>query len=321
VTTTSSSELIDPPPRSAVYGDLIRYAGSVWAIRAEAMEMLLAAIMGNPVALKKKEEEASVDFASGGKVAVIPLAGVITPRASGLDQLFGMGGGNLASFRANLSKAAHDPDVDEIVLDVDSPGGLVDQVPETAAMIREVSASKPVTAVANTQAASAAYWLASQANEVVLSPSGEAGSIGVYMAHTDTSEWHARRGLHVSLVSAGKYKTEGNMYEPLDDEGREAFQDRVNNVYGMFVNDVAEGRRVDASEVRSGYGEGRLLSGEAAVHAGLVDRIDSLDGVINGIVTGQSNVSATQRRKRLGLLELGIHTESKPARSATKEET
>ena len=97
---------------------------------------------------------------------------------------------------------------------------MVDQIPETAAQTRAARAQKPIVAVANTQADSAAYWLASQADEIVVTPSGEVGSIGVYQMHRGLSEAHAMRGIAPTLVSAGKYKVEGNPYEPFGRRGQ-----------------------------------------------------------------------------------------------------
>ena len=131
-------------------------------------------------------------------------------------------------------------------MNVDSPGGLIDLVPETAALIRTVRETKPVIAVANTYAASAAYWLASQASDLVVTPSGEVGSIGVYMPHLDVSGWEEQQGVKTTLISAGKYKTERSPFEPLSDEAAAAMQDTVDKYYGMFTYGVAVGRGTSA---------------------------------------------------------------------------
>jgi signal peptide peptidase SppA len=226
-----------------------------------------------------------------GDVAVIPLKGVITPRASLLAQIFGLGGG-LSQFRDQLSAAVTDEKVGAIVLDIDSPGGLVDLVPETAAEIREAAKVKPVTAVANTMAASAAYWLGSQASEFVVTPSGEVGSIGVYAEHRDISKALESAGMRPTLVSAGKYKVEGNPYEPMSDQAREALQRAVNDYYGMFVKDVALGRDTTVAAVKNGYGEGRTLTAKRAVEEGLVDKVGTLEETVSAL-TRRSRPSGT----------------------------
>lgn len=230
-----------------------------------------------------------------GGVAIVALHGVLMPSGGGLMSLL-FGGAGLSSFQSDLRAAVADDSVSAIVIDVDSPGGLVDHIPETAAQIRAARAAKPVVAVANTQADSAAYWLASQADEISVTPSGEVGSIGVYRLHRDTSEAHAMRGIAPTLISAGKYKVEGNPYEPLADDARAAMQDEVDDYYGMFVGDVARGRDVSSSDVTGGYGEGRALHARQAVKAGLADRVETLGDAVRRIVHPRGRAALEDRR-------------------------
>lgn len=241
-----------------------------------------------------REVEASVEarrgassmvVASGG-VAVLPLKGVITPAGSFLSMLFGDGAAGLRGFRLGLREALGSEDVSAIVLDVDSPGGLVDLVTETAAEVRAARAQKPVVAVANTFAASAAYWIASQADELVVTPSGDVGSIGVYTAHEDWSGFEAQLGVVTTLVSAGRFKVEGNPYAPLDDQARAAMQETIDEVYSTFVEDVAAGRGATAQAVRDGYGEGRVLPAARAVAAGLADEVATLEATVARMARG-----------------------------------
>jgi signal peptide peptidase SppA len=170
--------------------------------------------------------------------------------------------------------------VGAIVLDVDSPGGVTDGVTETAQHIRQVRASKPVVAAVNTMAASAAYWLASQASEVMVTPSGQAGSIGVFVVHENIANMLDAEGVEVNLIRAGRYKAEANPWEPLSEGARSHLQDTVDRYYAMFTNDVAKGRDVEASAVREGFGEGRMLLARPAVSEGLADRVGSIDEAI-----------------------------------------
>lgn len=183
----------------------------------------------------------------------------------------------METFRSDVRAAVADPDIATIVLDVDSPGGVVDMIPETAALLRQARAQKPIVAVSNTMAASAAYYLASQADEVVASPSSLTGSIGVYTTHEDWSGAYEQAGVDVSLIKAGRFKAEGTEWQPLTEEARAHIQESVDEAYDMFVKDVARGRGVKASDVRDGFGEGRALRADAAKAAGLVDRIETLD--------------------------------------------
>ena len=249
--------------------------GSLWAIRPDALPRVLDTALhmasAGPRAALMEERPAAPEQG----VAVIPLTGVLTPHGSILDLLFG-GGGGVQSFRDRLSRAVADPSVAAIVLDVDSPGGSVGLVPETAADVRAARDVKPVVAVANTQAASGAYWIASQASELFASPSALVGSIGVYYVHEDWSRFNDRMGIDVSYIYAGKYKTEGNPDEPLSAEAREAWQADADKLYQGFLETVADGRGTTAEAVRDGYGEGRVLLSDAALEAGMVDGIETL---------------------------------------------
>lgn len=227
-----------------------------------------------------------------GNIAVLPISGTISHRAGLMSNI--SGGTSTEQFTQWLRAAVADPTVKSIVLDIDSPGGTVDGVPELADEIYKANQSKPVTAVANTQAASAAYWLGSQAKEFVVTPSGEVGSIGVFGAHEDMSQALDKAGVKVSLISAGKYKTEGNPFEPLSDEARAALQDSVNGYYDSFTRAVARGRQSDPQSVANGFGQGRMIPANKAVKMGMADRVATLDQTLTrlGARTPMPNSSA-----------------------------
>jgi HK97 family phage major capsid protein len=120
------------------------------------------------------------------------------------------------------------------------------------------------------------------------------GSIGVFTVHADESEAMAKEGIRHTLISAGKYKTEGNPYEPLTAEAKAATQAAIDDVYGLFVADVAKHRGVTPQAVKDGYGQGRALRGKAAIRAGLADRIGTLDSVIQELGATGRRRSATR---------------------------
>ena len=161
--------------------------------------------------------------AMAGSVAVIPMYGVISQRMGMMSQM--SGGTSIDELRQSLRQALADPAVSAVVLDVDSPGGSIDGVTEFAAEIRQARAgAKPIVAQVNTLCASAAYWLAAQCSEIVITPSGEAGSIGVYAMHEDVSKAQEMEGVKTTLISAGEYKVDGNSFEPLSDTARSNIQ-------------------------------------------------------------------------------------------------
>lgn len=276
---------------------LAELQSSVWGVRLETLALvhLYAAGEIDAEELRERSEGPAPEAAApppsptGTKVAVIPLRGMITPRGSLLGALFG-GGGGLEGFRASLARATADESVTSILMRVDSPGGLVEGVPETAAAIREARGTKPIVAVADTMAASAAYWLAAQANEVVMTESGRVGSVGVFSIHEDISGLLEKEGVDLTFIQAGKYKTEGNPYEALGEDAKAAMQERIDEVYGMFVADLAKGRGVTPDTVRSEFGEGRMLSPKAAQKAGMVDRVETFEAAVGRLTRGRSRI-------------------------------
>ena len=247
------------------------------------------------------------DGSQGGAVAVLPILGTIMPRASLMSEY--SGGTSVQGFTKRFRQALADPEVGSIVLDVDSPGGQVGGVAELAAEIYNGRGTKPIVAVANGLAASAAYWLAASADELVVTPSGDVGSIGVFAMHQDVSAYMENEGVKVSFVSAGKFKTEGNPYEPLTDEARAAIQSRIDEFYNMFTSDVARGRGVDVKAVRAGFGEGRLVGAETAVRLGMADRVATFDEIVSEMLSSSAGgqrmafASVDYRRRRLRLNE------------------
>lgn len=254
-----------------------------WAIQpvklGAILEFVHAKIIG--AGLPEIQAAARMELQRVGATAVIPIHGTIMQRANMMTEF--SGGTSTERLGQQLRMAIDDPAVSNIVLDVDSPGGSVFGVQEMADTIYHARAEKPIVAVANSVAASAAYWLASAASEFVVTPSGEVGSIGVIMAHTDWSQWNADKGLKVSYIYAGDHKAEGNPDEPLDDQAREYFQSHVDAYYQRFVGAVARNRGVSASHVNERFGQGRMFLAEDAKAAGMVDRIATLEQVISGL--------------------------------------
>lgn len=233
---------------------------------------------------------------SGAGVAILPLYGPIVPKANLMTDL--SGASSVQGFMRMFRSALADSEVKAIIIDVDSPGGLTDLIPEAAAEVRAARGQKPLVAVANTLMASAAYWLACQADEVVASPSALVGSIGVYTEHDDMSGAYALAGISPELISAGKYKVEGNDLGPLDEEARRHVQALVDDAYGQFVSDVAKARGASADDVRNGFGQGRVLTAKMALAEKLVDRIDTLEATIKRMVW----VAARQKPAQADLL-------------------
>lgn len=218
-------------------------------------------------------------MAKSGGVAVLPLFGVIAPR---MDALTAMSGGTSCErFGQRFDELMANEDVGTIVIHVDSPGGSVQGVPELSQKILEARGQgKRIIAVADGLMASAAYWIGSSADEVVVTPSGEVGSIGVFAIHTEVSRLEEEAGITRTIVKAGRFKAETNPYEPLSEEARAHIQEGVDYFYGLFVEAVGRNRDVEPDAIRDGFGQGRVLPAQLALDAGLADRIATLEEVL-----------------------------------------
>jgi signal peptide peptidase SppA len=218
---------------------------------------------------------------SGGGIAVIPVYGVITQRGNMVDDVSGPGMVSTQLVTQMLRQAIADDAVSQILLDIDSPGGSVYGVSELGDAILSARAQKPVVAIANSLAASAAYWVGSQASEFYVTAGGEVGSIGVWQAHFDYSQAFAAEGVTPTLISAGKFKVEGNPYAPLSEEAQGFMQSRVDDYFQAFTKAIAKGRNLSISQVREGMGQGRVLGADAALAQNMVDGIASFDQVLS----------------------------------------
>jgi len=149
----------------------------------------------------------------------------------------------------------------------------------TAELAQEIYDSrgvKPIIAQIHSLAASAAYWLASQADEVIVTPSGEAGSIGVYTIHEDISKMLGQEGIEPTVIKAGRNKLEDHPYGPLSEEAQATIQGRVDQSYNAFIRAVAPGRRVGVGTVNDRFDQGRMLGAEELVQRGMADRVATL---------------------------------------------
>lgn len=264
-------------------------SNEIWAMEPARLRSFLSMLAADSPASARAQQRKPV---VQGKVAVLPIHGVISQRAGLWQDVFG--GTSTQQLAAAYAKALNDDSVAAIVFDVDSPGGTVAGVEEASAMIREGSRLKPTYAVANSLAASAGYWLASQVGpgRLFAAPGADVGSIGVYVAHEDVSGMLDKRGVKVTLVGTPARKTEGNPYEPLSSEAKAYYENRIADTYERFVSDVAAGRNVTTSRVKTSYGGGRVVESRAAQAAGMVDGIRTLPEVVVMAAGGPGRVSS-----------------------------
>lgn len=265
-----------------------------WSSHAPATAEVLAGIDTDKLAREARRQTAT--SVTGGGIAVLPLYGVITQRGNMIEDVSGPGSVSTQKFAAALRQALADESVSQILIDIDSPGGSVYGVAELADEIVAARAQKPIIAIANSLAASAAYWIGCSASEFYVTPGGEVGSIGVWQAHFDYSQALAAEGVTPTLISAGTYKVEGNPYAPLEPEAQAFMQSRVDDYFLAFSKAVAKGRGVPIAQVRNGMGQGRVLGADAALEQNMVDGIVTLDKAIRKML-----LQAKTKGSRIGL--------------------
>lgn len=276
------------------YAHILNYVASTpWAIHPDKMREIVGILAYRSAGHTFTAEEIQARIgdpspaapAKQGNVAVVPLRGVIAHRMGGMDEM--SGGMSTERFMGMLRQAAADDTVGTIVLDCDSPGGTITGVPEAAQAVFDLRGQKRVVAVANGMMASAAYWIGSQATELVAIPSiydGFIGSIGVFTVLQDLSEALANEGVKATIIRAGKYKFEGNPFEPPTEELVARIQGNVDAAYARMCKDIARGRGVTPAAIRDGFGEGRALNAAESKAVGLVDRIATMDDTITRLL-------------------------------------
>lgn len=296
-------------------------AGRPWAIRSELADHVRGLIARDGIAGLRHlaaikadvhgfDEGARADRAAslngGGKlgtVAVVQAIGSLTQRP----QIIGSAETrSTAQIAAEVRAASQDPNIDGILLEIDSPGGEVFGVPEAWASLRESARAKPVVAWANSVAASAALYLASAATEFWITPSGEAGSVGVYSLHVDISKALENMGEAWDFIVATKspHKIEGNPTTALSEDARAHLQANVDRYMSMFVRDLAKGRGVSEKHVESSFGGGRMMGAAQAVSVGMADNVGTFEQVVRRAADLSKGGGRTRARAEADPVEL-----------------
>jgi len=254
-----------------------------WAIEESALDVMLKIAAREhevtPQALEayraKALEKAERATIRDG-VAILNVEGPLFKKANLMTEL--CGATSYQGLRRDFQVALDDGNVRAILLNVDSPGGQVAGVAELAAAIRAARGIKPIWAFAGDVAASAAYWLASSADRIVIGESAAVGSIGVIATIEDARAVKEARGVrtHEFVSSVSPHKVS----DPAKEDGRTRIQARVDALAEIFVGAVAENRDATRAYVLKHFGGGDVLIGKAAVRAGMADAIGSFESVL-----------------------------------------
>lgn len=233
-------------------------------------------------------------------IALVPIAGPIVKGASWF------GTSNVWTRKA-VQAAAADKRIDAIVLQIDSPGGMVAGTQELADAVRAAAARKPVHAHIDDLGASAAYWVASQAGTISANRTAEVGSIGVLAVVDDFSEMFADRGVKTHVISTGPYKGTGVFGAEVTDDHLKYLQGRVDTTMEHFRAAITEGRGLTGKRLEA-VSDGRVWGASEARELGLIDRIGSLDQAIDDAAASVERARA-ERRAELEHLDLEAEAE------------
>ena len=240
-------------------------------------------------------------------IAIIPIEGTLVHKAYGLDAASGMR--SYVDIQNEVEDAATDPAVKGILLDVDSLGGEVAGVFELADTIFAARAAKPIYAVANANAFSGAYLLASGAQQLYTGQSSGLGSIGVIVTHLDTSANDEQRGYKYTIIHAGARKADFNPHTPLSDEARAAIEAELNRTYGMLVKAVARNRGMSESAIRDT--DAARYFGDEAIPMGLADRMGTKANALSDLRQAVARPTiSTQRGGKKVMAEETIDVEA-----------
>jgi protease-4 len=232
-------------------------------------------------------------FAFGDKIAVVEISGVIT-QSSGIIE--------------EIHQYLEDEGVKAIILRIDSPGGGVGPSQEIHREVLKVKTRKKVVTSMGSVAASGGYYIACASDLIVANPGTITGSIGVLMEFTNIEELFKKIGIKGVVLKSGEHKDIGSPFREMTPEEKKIIQAVIDNVHQQFIQAVAEGRKMDHSKVAQ-IADGRILTGEQAKQAGLVDQIGNLQDAIDTTaklvgIEGKPNV--LYPKKKFSLWELLI---------------
>ena len=209
-----------------------------------------------------------------GHIAMIDVRGTLMKQASSFS-----GGSSTVAIRRAVRSAANDPNVEGILLVIDSPGGTVSGTFDLVEDIRKAADMKPTHAYIEDLGASAAYAIASATSYISMNATGSAGSIGTYMAIEDLSGHAEQLGIKVHVLKAGEFKGSGVPGTEITNEQLSVWQAHIDELNDHFLKSVAEGRKLSMKSTRE-LADGRVHIGQAAVDKSLVNAIGSIDDAV-----------------------------------------
>jgi len=254
--------------------------------------------------LREESYEALVARRTAGLLEVNAGLGVIRIRGV-LDKywsafLLAYDGSSLVAIRRAVEAAAADPQVKSILLAIDSPGGSMDGLPEVGDALFAARQVKPVVAQVDGMAASAAYYLASQATRIVAHRMNLIGSIGVRIMLYDWHRLFENAGVEAVPIDTGEFKSAGAEGTEITENQRADFQRIVDVFFAEFLKTIERGRALRGEHLKA-VADGRIFTGPEALEHGLIDGIQTFEETFAEL---QQPARSTRRRSRASLLRL-----------------
>jgi len=259
-------------------GWLAQAESEIWAMEPRGLKSLFSQLSNGPADIPAGDIEAAektqtkTGYRLNGDAAVISVRGILLKQIPAWFSYWGIEATSYVAITEQIRQALGDRQVSRIELDVDSPGGLVNGVVETADTIRAARDIKPVDAVVEDLSASAAYWLSAQATAIAAQRTSMVGSIGVYTVYVDWSKAAEDAGATVHVIRSGVHKGMGVTGAPISDEQIAAVQELIDGTADQFVKAVAAGRQRKVKDVTP-WATGRLWLAEPSLKMGLIDSV------------------------------------------------
>lgn len=240
--------------------------------------------------------KAKPSYQIADKIALIKVQGVMEKFAFWGDEV------STVWIKREIQAAVIDKKVDSIMLVIDSPGGSIDGVAELGDAVFKARRVKQIVAQIDGMAASAGYWLASQASEINMHRLDQVGSVGVFLLVDDFSEYFKKEGVEILLFTTGDYKGAGIQGTKVTDKQKAHFQERVDIYFEAFLTAISQGRSVPIDSIKK-IADGRMFIGETAVKNGLVDIIKTFEETFMALRAAQSSPARMAMKHNMRLVE------------------
>jgi|TARA_Y100000310_G_scaffold194059_1_gene194051 signal peptide peptidase SppA len=272
---------------------LLDVLNSPWAIMPDKLneirDVYLSRLNREKIDLKALKEELGRPLGSQLEeqvvdgVSIIPIEGVIAKRMNMFSNV--SGGTSIDLIENAFIRALNNENVHTILLHIDSQGGTVAGTQEFASLVYQSRDQKRIVSVADGMMASAALWIGVAAHEVFITgDTAQIGSIGVVATHIDVSERDKMEGVKTTEIASGKFKSIASEHKTLTEEARDVIQDQVDELFSIFVRDVAAFRDIEVDALLDGIADGRIFIGQKAVKTGLVDGVQPFRSLLTQLV-------------------------------------